>query len=180
MTEFENNIKEKVIPEVSKNLSISNPMQFPKFEKIVLNMWIGTYVRAWGKDFSSLQNDLKLIAWQSPIVTYAKKSVSNFKLREWMPVWIKVTLRWDRMYSFLEKLVKIVLPRVRDFRWISPQAFDKNWNYNLWLKEHTIFPEVPQNDVVKPHWLQITIKTNTQNKEHAKALLDWIGMPFKK
>jgi len=180
MTEFEKNIKEKIVIELAKNLWIKNVMQYPRFEKIVLNMGIWTYVRAWWKDFSSLVNDLKLIAWQSPIVTYAKKSVSNFKLREWMPVWIKVTLRWDKMYAFLDKLVNIVLPRVRDFRWISPKAFDKAGNYNLWLKEHVIFPEVPQNDVVKPHWLQITIKMKVDKPEHAKSLLDWIGMPFKK
>lgn len=177
-------IKEKYINEIAPNLKaklgLSNVMQTPKVEKVVLNMWIWTYIRTWGKDYSSLKQDLALISGQQPVVRLAKKAVSNFKLRAWMPVWLSVTLRGDSMYAFLEKLVSIVLPRVKDFRWISKKSFDSEWNYNFWIKEHTIFPEVPQLDVVKPHWIQITIKVNSGNKESSKLLLEEMGFPFSK
>jgi large subunit ribosomal protein L5 len=97
-----------------------------------------------------------------------------------MPVWLTVTLRGDNMYAFLEKLITIVLPRVRDFRWISKKSFDSEWNYNFWIKEHTIFPEVPHDDVVKSHGLQITIKTTATNIDAGRALLTELGLPFSK
>lgn len=177
-------IKEKYIKEIAPSLKtklgLSNVMQTPKIEKVVLNMWIWTYIKTWNKDYSSLKQDLALISWQQPVVRLAKKAVSNFKLREGMPVWLSVTLRWDNMYAFLEKLVNVVLPRVKDFRWISKKSFDAEGNYNFWIKEHTIFPEVPQLDVVKPHGIQITIKTNTGDKEASKLLLEEMGFPFSK
>ena len=177
-------LKEKylneIIPTVKTKLEIKNIMDVPKIEKVVLNMWIWTYIRTWNKDYNSLLEDLSLIAGQRPVVRYAKKAVSNFKLRAWMPVWLSVTLRGERMYAFLEKLINVVLPRVKDFRWISKKGFDLDWNYNFWIKEHTIFPEVPQLDVVKNHWLQITIKTNVNNKEASKMLLEEMWFPFSK
>lgn len=177
-------IKDKYINEVAPSLKtklgLSNVMQTPKIEKVVLNMWIGTYIKTGNKDYSSLKQDLALISGQQPVVRLAKKAVSNFKLREGMPVGLSVTLRGDSMYAFLEKLVNIVLPRVKDFRWISKKSFDSEGNYNFWIKEHTIFPEVPQLDVVKPHGIQITIKTNTGNKEASKLLLEDLGFPFSK
>lgn len=170
----------EILPSLYKELGYKNINQVPKVEKIVLNMWIWTYIRTWNKDFTSLKKDLSLIAWQEPVVKTAKKSVSNFKLREWMPVWLSVTLRWDRMYSFLDRLINVVLPRVKDFRWINKKGFDADWNYNFWIKEHIIFPEVPQLDVVKQHWLQITVKTNLNNKEVSKQLLEKMWFPFSK
>ena len=170
----------EVAPKLKEELGLKNVMQIPKIEKVVLNMGIWTYIRSWNKDYSSLKEHLNLIAWQACTVRYAKKAISNFKLRAWMPVWLSVTLRWDRMYNFLEKLINIVLPRVRDFRWINKNGFDNNWNYNFWIKEHTIFLEVPQTDVVKPHGLQITIKTTAVNKEQGKLLLEKLGFPFSK
>ena len=155
-------------------------MEIPKIEKVVLNMWIWTYIRTGSKDYSTLQNDLALIAGQQPVVRLAKKAVSNFKLRIGMPVGLSVTLRGERMYAFLEKLIDVVLPRVKDFRWVSKKSFDTEGNYNFGIKEHTIFPEVPQLDVVKSHWLQITIKTNTKNQEASKMLLEEIWIPFSK
>lgn len=180
MQAFEKKYKEEVIPTLMKELGIANPMQAPRFEKVVLNMGIGTYIKNGGKDYQTLVNDMKLIAGQSPVVTKSRKAISNFKLREGMPVGIKVTLRGDRMYAFLDKLIQIVLPRVRDFRGVPSKAFDANGNYNLGITEHTIFPEVPQDDVVKPHGLQITIKTTTNDVGAARALLTKMGMPFKK
>ncbi len=169
-----------VFPELQKSLGLTNVMEVPKLEKVVLNMWIWTYVRSWNKDFSSLQEHLALIAGQAPTVRYAKKAISNFKLRAWMPVGLCVTLRGQNMYDFLEKLVDIVLPRVRDFRWVSKKWFDNDWNYNFWIKEHTIFPEVPHDDVMKTHGLQITVKTTANSKEQWRALLEWLGFPFSK
>ena len=170
----------EVIPALQEKLGIKNIMDVPKIEKVVLNMWIWTYIRTGNKDFSSLKEHLALIAWQAPTVRYAKKAISNFKLRAWMPVWLSVTLRGDRMYNFLEKLINIVLPRVRDFRWVSRKSFDSEGNYNLWIKEHSIFLEVPQDDVVKPHGLQITVKTTAKSKEAGEKLLEEIGFPFAK
>lgn len=171
MTFKERYIKE-MLPALAKELGIDNPMQVPHIEKIVLNMGIGTYVAAGNKDFSSLKNDLALIAGQLPRINHSRVAISNFKLREGMPVGMMVTLRGDRMYAFLEKLIAVVLPRVRDFRGIPSRGFDQAGNFNFGVKEHTIFPEVPQLDVVKPHGLQITMKFKTQSATHSKALLD--------
>lgn len=175
---FKENYTQKVLPEIAKELDIKNPMQLPTIEKVVVNMGIGSYVASGHKDFSSLKNDLALITGQLPRVNHARKSVSNFKLREGMPVGMMVTLRGQRMYDFLEKLIAVVLPRVRDFRGISAKSFDKDGNFNFGIKEHTIFPEVPQLDVVKTHGMQITIKFKTQSKEHSHALLKKLGFPF--
>lgn len=177
-------LKEKylkeIVPALKKELGITNIMDIPKLEKVVLNMWIWTYVRSGNKDFSSLQEHLSLIAGQACTVRYAKKAISNFKLRAWMPVWLTVTLRGEAMYNFLEKLIHVVLPRVRDFRWINKRGFDNQWNYNFWVKEHSIFLEVPHNDVIKNHWLQITVKTTAKNKEAWKELLTQFWFPFSK
>lgn len=177
-------LKEKYLKEIApalkEKLQVSNVMEVPKLEKVVLNMWIWTYIRQWNKDFSSLQEHLSLIAGQACTVRYAKKAVSNFKLRAWMPVWLTVTLRWEAMYNFLEKLIHVVLPRVRDFRWINKKGFDNQGNYNFWVKEHSIFLEVPHNDVIKNHWLQITVKTTAKDKEAWKELLTQMWFPFSK
>lgn len=177
-------LKEKYIKEIAPKLQeilgISNPMEIPKVEKVVLNMWIWTYIRSGNKDYSTLQEHLKLISGQAPTVRYAKKAISNFKLRAGMPVWLSVTLRWDNMYNFLEKLVHVVLPRVRDFRGINKNGFDKTWNYNFGVKEHSIFLEVPQDDVIQTHGIQITVKTTAKTKEAGKELLGLLWFPFSK
>lgn len=170
----------KIIEDLQKELNIENKMLTPKIEKVTINIGIGSYIREGNKDFSSLQKDLELITGQKSIVTNAKKSISNFKLRAWMPVGLVVTLRKEKMEVFLEKLIHVVLPRVRDFRWIPKKSFDKKGNYTLWIKEHTIFPEVPQNDVVKPVWIGITITTNAEDSVHTKALMEKLGFPFAK
>ncbi len=177
---FKSNYQEVILPKIRKDLGIENAMQTPRLEKIVLNMGIGSYIASGHKDFSSLKSDLALIGGQAPIVIKTRKSISNFKLRAGMPVGMKVTLRGDRMYFFLEKLISVILPRVRDFRGISSKSFDEEGNYNFGIKEHTIFPEVPQLDVVKPHGIQITIKTKSQGKEHTLALFQALGFPFTK
>lgn len=177
-------IKEKyikeVVPSLKNKLGLSNVMQIPKIEKVVLNMWIWTYIRTWNKDYTSLKQDLALISWQQPVVRLARKAISNFKVKRGMPVWLSVTLRGDNMWAFLEKVINIVLPRVKDFRWLSKKSFDEKGNYNFWIKEHTIFPEVVQLDVIKHHGLQITIKTNTGNKDASRVLLEELWFPFSK
>ena len=170
----------EIVPALQKSLEIKNIMDVPKLEKVVLNMWIWTYIRTGNKDFSSLKEHLALIAGQAPTVRYAKKAISNFKLRAGMPVGLSVTLRWEKMYDFLEKLIHVVLPRVRDFRGVSKKSFDSEGNYNFWIKEHSIFLEVPQDDVVKTHWLQITVKTKSRGPEDSRLLLEKMGFPFKK
>lgn len=177
-------LKEKylkeIIPSLREKLKIANVMEVPKIEKVVINMWIGTFIKSGNKDYSSLKEHLRLISGQAPIVTHAKKAISNFKLRAGMPVGLSVTLRGDNMYNFLEKLIHIVLPRVRDFRWVNKKSFDKQWNYNFWLKEHTIFLEVPSDDVIKNHWIQITIKTTAKTPEAWRELLANMWFPFSK
>lgn len=177
---FKEQYNKKVLVELAKELGIDNPMQVPHIEKIVLNMGIGTYVASGNKDFSSLKNDLALITGQLPRVNHARIAISNFKLRKGMPVGMMVTLRGDRMFAFLEKLIAVVLPRVRDFRGVSARGFDKAGNFNFGIREHTIFPEVPQLDVVKSHGLQVTMKFKTQSPAHSKALLDKLSFPFSK
>jgi len=170
----------EIVPKLKETLKCNNIMEVPKIEKVVLNMGIGTYIRSGNKDYSVLQEHLALISGQAPVVKNAKKAISNFKLRAGMPVGLTVTLRWDNMYNFLDKLVNIVLPRVRDFRGISPKSFDGEGNYNFGIKEHTIFPEVPQDDVIKNHGIQITVKTTATSKEAGKELLTQMGFPFSK
>lgn len=169
-----------IAPKLQKNLELKNSMEIPKLEKVVLNMGIGTYIRSGNKDYSVLQEHLALISGQAPVVKLAKKAISNFKLRAGMPVGLTVTLRGDAMYNFLDKLINVVLPRVKDFRWISGKSFDAEGNYNFGIKEHTIFPEVPQDDVVKNHGIQITVKTTAKSKQQGKELLTLMGFPFAK
>lgn len=168
-----------IAPKLKETLQC-NIMEVPKIEKVVLNMGIGTYIRTGNKDYSVLQEHLALISGQAPVLKLAKKAISNFKLRAGMPVGLTVTLRGDTMYNFLEKLIHVVLPRVRDFRGISAKSFDDEGNYNFGIKEHTIFPEVPQDDVVKNHGIQITVKTTAKTKEAGRELLTQMGFPFSK
>jgi len=172
-------IKE-ILPALQKELGIKNIMEVPKIEKVVINIWIGTYIKSGNKDFSSLQEHLRLISGQAPTVRYAKKAISNFKLRAGMPVGLAVTLRGDNMYAFLDKLIHIVLPRVRDFRWVNKNSFDASGNYNFGLKEHSIFLEVPQDDVIANSGMQITIKTTAKTKEQGAQLLKMAWFPFSK
>ena len=177
-TEFKKHITGTVLPKLQKDLGIGNVMELPRFEKIVLNMGIGTYVNSGNKDFSSLKSDLAQIAGQAPVVITSRKSISNFNLRVGMPVGMVVTLRGERMYDFLEKMIKVVLPRVRDFRGVSSRSFDREGNFNFGIREHLIFPEVPQHDVVKPHGLQITFKIKGRSTDDSRALLNALGFPF--
>lgn len=171
--------KSKLVPELQKELGIKNPMAVPKISKVKLNVGIGTLTRN-TKDFSDVVDNVAKISGQKPVVTKAKLAISNFKLRAGMPTGITVTLRGDKMYEFLYRLVNIVFPRVRDFRGISPRAFDGQGNYSVGFKEALVFPEINPDNVMNVHGIQVTVTTTAKNDEEGLALLSKIGFPFKK
>jgi len=168
---------EEVVPQLKEKFGYQNIMEVPKLEKIVLNMGLGSE-KDNPKGLETAMEELSLISGQKPIVTKAKKSVANFKVREGMNIGAKVTLRGDRMYYFADKLMNIVLPRVRDFRGISDTSFDGRGNYAMGVKEQLIFPEINYDDVDKIRGMDIVFVTTAKTDEEAKALLQLLGMPF--
>jgi len=171
--------KEEIAPELFEELSLENVMQIPKITKIVVNIGVGEALSN-PKVLDEAVRDMTTITGQRPVVTKSKKSIANFKLRAGMPVGVKVTLRGDRMWSFLDRLVNVALPRVRDFRGISPDSFDGRGNYTLGLQEQLIFPEINYDDVQTVQGMEITIVTTAENDDQARALLTKVGMPFRK
>ena len=170
---------EQVRTAMMQQFGYASVMAVPRIEKIVVNEGLGS-AKEDSKAIDKAAKELGLITLQKPIITKAKKSISNFKLRQGMPVGIKVTLRGDRMYVFLEKLINIGLPRIRDFRGINPNAFDGRGNYNLGIKEQLIFPEITYDMVDKTRGMDITIVTSAKTDEEARALLQAMGLPFRK
>ena len=168
---------EEIIGQLEEKFGYTNKMQVPKLEKIVLNMGLGSE-KDNPKGIDAALDELALIAGQRPIVTKAKKSVANFKVREGMNVGAKVTLRGDRMYYFADKLMNIVLPRVREFRGVSDTSFDGRGNYAMGVKEQLIFPEINYDDVDKTRGMDIVFVTTANTDEEAKELLRLLGMPF--
>jgi len=160
-----------------KELNLKNINAVPKVSKVVVNIGMGKAL-AGSKDYSFFSDNLTKITGQKPMVSIAKKSISNFKLREGMPVGLYVTLRGEKMYNFLSKLVNIVLPRVRDFRGISSRSFDGRGNYSLGLKEHIVFPEINADDISKIHGLEINVITTAKDNQQAHLLLKKMGFPF--
>ncbi len=167
------------VPALKEEFGYTNIMQVPKLEKIVLNMGLGEAVQN-PKIIDGAVEELTRIAGQKAVVTKAKKSIAGFKLREGMPIGCRVTLRGNQMYAFLSKLVNIALPRVRDFRGMSPKWFDGRGNYSLGVKEQIIFPEIDYDKIDKIKGLNITIVTSAQTNDEGRALLGLMGMPFKK
>ncbi|MTH55116.1 50S ribosomal protein L5 [Bacillus mangrovi] len=178
-----NRLKEKFVKEMTPALmskfSYKSVMQVPKLEKIVINMGVGDAV-ANTKSLDNAVEELTAIAGQKPVITRAKKSIAGFRLREGMPIGAKVTLRGERMYEFLDKLVSVSLPRVRDFRGVSKKAFDGRGNYTLGVKEQLIFPEIDYDQVTKVRGMDIVIVTTANTDEEARELLTQFGMPFQK
>ena len=178
-----NRLKEKYDNEIVNTLvekfNYSSVMEVPKIEKIVLNMGVGDAVSN-TRNLENAVNELTLISGQKPVITRAKKSIAAFRLREGMPIGAKVRLRGERMYDFLDKLVSVSLPRVRDFRGVSKNSFDGRGNYTLGVKEQLIFPEISYDDVSKVRGLDIVIVTTANSDEEGKALLSELGMPFQK
>ena len=169
---------EELVPALKKHFDYKNVNRIPKLEKIVVNAGIGD-AKDNSKSFQIAVEELKSITGQKPLVTHAKKSVANFKLREGQPVGAKVTLRNDRMYEFMDKLISIALPRVRDFRGINGNSFDGRGNYTMGVKEQLIFPEIVYDQVEKTRGFDITFVTSAHTDEEAKELLKLMGMPFK-
>ncbi|GGE20859.1 50S ribosomal protein L5 [Marinithermofilum abyssi] len=171
--------KDEITPALMKKFEYKSPMQVPKIEKIVINMGVGEAVQN-PKALDGAVEDLTLISGQKPVITRAKKSIAGFKLREGMPIGCKVTLRGERMYHFLDKLINVALPRVRDFRGVSPKSFDGRGNYTLGLKEQLVFPEIEYDKVDKVRGMDIIIVTTANTDEEARELLTQMGMPFRK
>jgi len=178
-----NRLKEKyskeIVPALMSKFNYTSVMQAPKVEKIVINMGVGDAV-ANAKALDNAVEELSLVTGQKPVVTRAKKSIAGFRLREGMPIGAKVTLRGERMYEFLDKLVSISLPRVRDFRGVSKKSFDGRGNYTLGVKEQLIFPEIDYDKVSKVRGMDIVIVTTANTDEEARELLTQLGMPFQK
>jgi large subunit ribosomal protein L5 len=169
----------EITPALMQKFNYSTVMQVPKIEKVVINMGVGEAVSN-SKVLDVAVQDLQLIAGQKPVITKAKKSIAGFKLRENMPIGVKVTLRGERMYHFLDKLFNVALPRVRDFRGVSTKAFDGRGNYTLGLKEQLIFPEIEYDKVDKARGMDIVIVTTAKSDEESRELLTQLGMPFTK
>ncbi|MGI6181440.1 MAG: 50S ribosomal protein L5 [Agathobaculum sp.] len=170
----------EVAPALMKKFQYKSTMQIPTLDKIVVNVGCGKEANGNSKVIESVVRDITLITGQKPIITHAKKSVANFKLREGMPVGVKVTLRRDRMWEFLDRLFNVALPRVRDFRGINGDAFDGRGNYALGLKEQLIFPEISYDQIDKIRGMDIVICTTANTDEEAKELLTLMGAPFAK
>lgn len=169
----------EITPALMQKFNYTTVMQVPKIEKVVINMGVGEAVSN-SKVLDTAVQDLQLISGQKPVITKAKKSIAGFKLRENMPIGVKVTLRGERMYHFLDKLFNIALPRVRDFRGVSTKAFDGRGNYTLGLKEQLIFPEIEYDKVDKVRGMDIVIVTTAKTDEESRELLTQLGMPFSK
>ena len=178
-----NRIKEmyqnEIVDAMTKKFGYKNVMQVPKLDKIVINMGIGE-AKENSKVLDAAMAELEIISGQKPVITRAKNSIANFKLREGLAIGCKVTLRGDKMYEFLDRLVNLALPRVRDFRGVNPNAFDGRGNYALGIKEQLIFPEIEYDKVDKVRGMDVIVVTTAETDEEARELLTQFGMPFKK
>ncbi len=177
MKRFAETIKTDIAQELKQQLGLTNDMTIPRIEKITINVGAGRALQ--DKSYlDHVSETLQRITGQRPVITKARKSLATFKIREGMPIGAKVTLRGARMYDFLEKLVKVSLPRVRDFRGLSVKGFDRQGNYSVGIKEHLIFPEINADEVEKVHGLEVVITTTAKNKEEGYWLLKLLGFPF--
>ena len=179
MARLQQQFREKIVPELKKSLNLANTMQVPRITKITINMGVGEAV-ADKKVMDAATADMAKITGQKPAVTKAKKSVATFKVRDGQAIGCKVTLRGDRMYEFLDRLVSIAIPRIRDFRGISGRSFDGRGNYSLGVKEQIIFPEIQYDQVDQVRGMDITITTTARDDRHGRALLEAFNFPFRK
>ncbi len=170
--------RKEILPTLQKDFNFSNPMQVPTLTKIVVNMGVGDAAKD-GKLIEGAIRDLTAITGQKPMVTTAKKSIAQFKLREGQPIGTHVTLRGDRMWEFLDRLLNLALPRIRDFRGLSDRQFDGNGNYTFGLNEQSMFHEINQDSIDRPRGMDITVVTTAKNDEEGRALLRQLGFPFK-
>jgi large subunit ribosomal protein L5 len=170
--------RKEIIPLLMKDLGLKNPMEVPKLEKIVVNMGLGEAL-ANNKLLESAVDQMNAITAQKPVITRSRKAIANFKLREGQAIGAMVTLRGDRMYEFLDRLISVALPRVRDFKGVSPKAFDGRGNYTMGIREQIIFPEINYDQIEKVKGLNVSIVTTARNDEHGLALLKAFGVPFR-
>lgn len=170
--------RDQVVAALMKEFSHANPMEVPRLECIVLNVGMGEATQNM-KLLEGAASELAQITGQRPVITRAKKAIAGFKLRAGMPIGVKVTLRRNRMYEFLDRMINVALPRIRDFRGVSPKSFDGRGNYSMGLKEQLIFPEINYDSVASIHGMDITIVTTAKTNDEAKALLRYLGMPFR-
>lgn len=178
MARLKEQYENEFLPQLQEELGFENPMQVPRVSKVVVNMGVGE-AKTDAKIMDDSMEELAVITGQKPRINRARKSIANFKLREGMPVGCSVTLRGERMYEFLDRLISIALPRIRDFRGISPRSFDGRGNMSLGIKEQTIFPEIDYDSVSMVKGLDVTITTTANNDEEGRALITKLGMPFR-
>jgi len=179
MNRMQERYQQEVVPALQNAFSYRNVMEIPRIQKVVVNIGLGEAMGN-SKALEAAITDMTTITGQKPIQTKARKSIANFKLREGVIIGIKVTLRGDRMWAFIDRLVNVALPRVRDFRGVSPDAFDGRGNYTLGLRDQLIFPEIEYDKIDKLRGMEITIVSTATNDEHARAMLKFLGMPFRK
>lgn len=178
MARLQNHYREKVVPALMKQFGFNSPVQVPRIVKVTLNMGVGEAVND-KKIIEHAVENLTQIAGQKPVVTKARKSVANFKVRENWPVGVMVTLRRERMYEFLDRLINVAIPRIRDFRGLSPRSFDGRGNYTMGVKEQIIFPEIDFDKIDAIRGMDICISTNARNDEHGRALLTAFNLPLR-
>lgn len=174
-----NKYRDEIVPQLQKAYEYKNPMQVPRVQKVVLNMGLGDAGRD-AKVLEQLADNMTQVAGQKAVITKARKSIANFKLREGMPVGCRVTLRRERMYEFLDRLINVAIPRIRDFRGLSGRSFDGHGNYSMGLTEQLVFPEIHYDNVPTIHGMDITIVTNAESDDEGRELLRLMGMPFNK
>lgn len=179
MKTLKEQFEKEIAPKLQKELGLKNVMAVPRLKRVHINVGIGTRLKS-SKDYGDIEKNVGLISGQKPVVTNAKKAISNFKLRIGMPNGIIVTLRGDRMYNFISRLVNVTLPRIRDFRGISAKAFDGRGNYSVGIKDCSVFAEINPDDIAHIHGIQINIITTAEDDESAKKLLTALNFPFKK
>ena len=171
--------RDKIVPQLMENLKLKNVMEVPKIDKITLNMGVGEAI-ADRKVVDKASGDMELIAGQKPVIRNSRKSVASFKLRDGMPIGVKVTLRRERMYEFLDRLITIAIPRIRDFRGLNPKSLDGRGNYSMGVQEQIIFPEIDYDNIDTIRGMDITITTTARNNDEGRALLEAFNFPFKK
>jgi large subunit ribosomal protein L5 len=179
MNRMKDKYQKETVPALTKAFQFTNVMQVPRIEKVILNIGLGEAMDN-PKALEAAMGDLTTIAGQKPVMTKARKSIANFKLREGRIIGTKVTLRGEKMWAFLDRLMNVALPRVRDFRGVSPEAFDGRGNYTLGLRDQLIFPEIEYDKIDKVRGLEVTIVTTARSDDHARLLLQLLGMPFRK
>jgi len=180
MNKLQERYQQEAVPQLMREFAFRNAMEVPRVKKVVVNVGVGSETQTDSKALDGAVTDLTIITGQKPVVTKARKSISNFKLREGKPIGVKVTLRGQRMWAFLDRLMNVALPRVRDFRGVSSEAFDGRGNYTLGLREQLVFPEIEYDKIDKLRGMEITVVTSAHTDDEGRRLLQLLGMPFSK